>query len=96
MGFWTMYGAVVCGIVISVVLPIIRALLPKPPLALRGEDRWKRIRPYVATGCFAAIVALLIIAAVGDSLDTPAKALIAGYAWDSTLQKLSTGNASVA
>ena len=82
------------GIAISVILPLIRSLLPKPPPALRGKDKWLTIRPYVATGVFSLIVALLIVAAMGDLLNTWATALIAGYTWDSTLQKLTTGNAA--
>lgn len=86
------YLSVAGGIVISVLLPLIRALLPKPPKALAGGTWWPRIRPYVATGIFSLIVAMLIVAAMGKSLDSWSTALIAGYAWDSTLQKLTTGN----
>jgi len=83
------------GIVISVLLPLIRALLPKPPAPLTGGTTWERIRPYVATGVFSLVVAVLIVAAMGDRLDSWSTALIAGYAWDSTLQKLTTGNAAL-
>ena len=86
------YLSVAGGVVISVILPLIRALLPKPPQALAGGNWWERIRPYVGTGIFSLIVAILIVAAMGDQLDSWSKALIAGYAWDSTLQKLTTGN----
>ena len=89
------YLSVASGIVISVILPLIRAFLPKPPKALSGETKWERIRPYVATGFFSLIVAVLIVAVMGDRLDSWSTALIAGYTWDSTLQKLTTGNASV-
>ena len=90
----TIYLAVAAGVVISVVLPLIRALLPKPPAALRDKS-WKTMRPYVATGVFSLIVAVLIVAAIGDQLDSWAAGLFAGYAWDSTLQKFTTGNASI-
>ena len=89
------YLSVAGGIVISVLLPLIRALLPKPPIALASETKWKRIRPYVATGFFSLIVAVLIVAVMGDRLNSWSTALIAGYTWDSTLQKLTTGNVSV-
>ena len=89
------YLSVTSGIVISVLLPLIRALLPKPPAALARGTKWERIRPYVATGAFSLIVAVIIVAAMGDRLDSWSTALIAGYAWDSTLQKLTTGNAAV-
>ena len=77
---------------ISVLLPLIRALLPKPPQPLAGLPRWERTRPYVVTGIFSLVVALLVVAAMGSQLDTWSKALIAGYLWDSTLQKATTGN----
>ena len=89
------YLSVAGGIVISVLLPLIRALLPKPPKALASEMKWEKIRPYVATGFFSLIVAVLIVAAMGDRLDSWSTALIAGYSWDSTLQKFITGNVSV-
>lgn len=89
------YLAVTGGIVISVILPLIRALLPKPPAALAGGTKLERFRPYVATGIFSLVVAVLIVAAMGDRLDSWSTALIAGYTWDSTLQKLTTGNAAL-
>jgi hypothetical protein len=89
------YLCVMIGIVISVVLPLIRALLPNPPTALKGNRTWEAFRPYVATGIFSLIVALLIVASMGGQLDSWATALLAGYTWDSTLQKLMTGNASM-
>ncbi|MDH3416635.1 MAG: hypothetical protein OEM64_10035 [Gammaproteobacteria bacterium] len=92
----TIYLSVAGGIVISVVLPLIRSVLPKPPVTLSARATWPTIRPYVATGLFSLIVALLIVAAMGDQLDTWSTALIAGYTWDSTLQKLTTGNTSAA
>jgi hypothetical protein len=57
---------------------------------------WERVRPYVATGLFSLVVALLVAAVVGSQLDTWSKALIAGYLWDSTLQKATTGNIALA
>ena len=91
-----MYLWVAAGVVISVVLPLIRALLPKPPQPLRALPSWERARPYVMTGLFSLVVALLVVAAIGSQLDTWAKALIAGYLWDSTLQKATTGNIALA
>ena len=91
MWFW-----VTVGIVISVLLPLIRAMLPKPPAALRSDfGWWEAVRPYVATAIFSFIVAALIVAALGDKLNSWATALIAGYTWDSTLQKVMTGNAAL-
>ncbi len=89
------YLSVAGGVAISVILPVLRALLPRPPKTLAVVDRWERIRPYVATGLFSLIVAVLIVAAMGSRLDSWSTALIAGYTWDSTLQKLTTGNAAL-
>ena len=86
------YGAVVLGIIISVLLPLLRAFLPKPPKPLAAGLSWATIRPYIATALFAIITGILIVASVGEQLDTTAKALMAGYFWDSTLQKFTTGN----
>jgi hypothetical protein len=92
----TIYLSVAAGVAISVLLPLIRALLPKPPRPLRELPSWERIRPYVVTGIFSLVVALLVVAAMGSQLDTWSKALIAGYLWDSTLQKATTGNLALA
>lgn len=91
----TIYLSVVGGVLISVLLPLIRALLPKPPTTMRNGTKWQMIRPYVATGVFSLVVAVLIVAALGDRLNSWSAALIAGYTWDSTLQKLTTGNAAL-
>jgi len=73
------YLSVVAGIVISVLLPWVRAWLPKPPIALAGGRKWETIRPYVATGTFSLVVAVLVVAALGDRIDSWSTALIAGY-----------------
>jgi len=90
------YFSVALGVVISIVLPLIRPLLPKPP-KVTGQSKkeskwskaWKIIRPYAITGLFSLIVALLIVAFFGETIDTWQKGLLAGYTADSTLQKLS-------
>lgn len=92
----TMYGWCVLGIVISVILPILRQALPKPAamgaVAGAGGGRlaeiWHIAWPYLALGLFSALSALLVVAGAGDSLKDYRAALLAGYAWDSTLQKL--------
>ena len=88
---WGIYYTCVLGIVISVILPILRALLPKPPTerTKRGlSDMWEAARPYLVLGAFSLVGAVLIVAASGESLKDWRAALLAGYAWDSTLQKL--------
>ncbi|HEX9698857.1 MAG TPA: hypothetical protein VGD06_05295 [Acidobacteriota bacterium] len=79
------YLSVAMGIAISVVLPLIRAFLPKPPRTFRESATWATFRPHVATGVFSLVVAVLIVAFVGEQPDTFQKALIAGYTWDATV-----------
>ena len=51
-------------------------------------SKWEAAKPYVALGIGSMLTALLIMAFAGDSLNTWKAALLAGYAWDSTLQKI--------
>ena len=88
----SMYLTVAGGIVLSVVLPWVSLFVPKPPTASAQRRKWERIRPYLATGAFSLLTALLLMAAVGDQLGSWKAALFAGYTWDSTMQKLFTGN----
>ena len=88
---WAAYAVCAVGISISVVLPILRAMLPKPPKGTASESRdtlWEAAKPYIILGLFSLVGAILIVAASGDSLKDWRAALLAGYAWDSTLQKL--------
>jgi hypothetical protein len=89
------YLACVIGILISIVLPILRGLLPKPPPPPTAAAAptfltalWDLAKPYLVVGLFSLLTALLIIALAGDALIDQKTALLAGYAWDSTLQKL--------
>ncbi len=100
---WSIYGACVLGIVISVTLPIIWEAVyryfPKPPRAgTTGVGfapptvvaLWKIVTPYLLLGAASALTAILIVAFAGKTLTSPGAAVLAGYAWDSTLQKLRT------
>ena len=80
----------VAGIVISVVLPISSALLPKPIGRSLAAGLMPEIRPYLTTGVFALLAALVLMAAAGQGATdwTSGQALMVGYCWDSTLQKL--------
>lgn len=89
----------VVGIVVSVLLPIIWEAVSRyfprsqnaapamaaPPLVLAF---WRVMMPYLLLGVASSLTALLIVAALGDTLKDYRAALLAGYAWDSTLQKL--------
>jgi hypothetical protein len=89
----------VLGIVISVLLPIlwqaVYRYFPKPtgPIAALAVpvsliSFWRLATPYLVLGATSMLTAVLIIAFAGDSLTDYRAALLAGYAWDSTLQKL--------
>jgi hypothetical protein len=84
------YLIISLGIVISVLLPILRQYFPKPAgVEAAVESRlWSIAKPYVALGIGSLLTGLLIMAFAGDSLNTWKAALLAGYAWDSTLQKI--------
>jgi hypothetical protein len=98
MSFFQIYVTCALGIVISVLLPILRQSLPRPTTAVAPEsflgDLWKVARPYLALGLVSLLGAFLIVAFLGDSLMDWRAALVAGYAWDSTLQKIGTTPAS--
>jgi hypothetical protein len=90
---WKLLGFTALGVAISVVLPLIRAILPRPQQAFREwVDFWDKARPYVATALFSLLVAVLLMAYLGDTITSWKAALLAGYSCDSTLQKLATGN----
>lgn len=81
------------GVIISVILPIIRKMIPGQkggPAGVGGflTRFWPIAKPYVLLGVFSLLVSLLIVAFIGDTLTDWRVALIAGYAWDSTLQKI--------
>ena len=89
----------VAGIAISVLLPIIweavyryfpktqsaASAMAVPPIVIAF---WRVVTPYLLLGLASCLTALLIVAALGDTLKDYRAALLAGYAWDSTLQKL--------
>lgn len=91
----------IVGIALSIILPILRSMLPKPPKppvfdaqgnpigGAAASGAWSTIKPYVIVGLFSAATAILIVAFAGDNLKTWGSALLAGYAWDSTLQRIS-------
>lgn len=89
------YLGVITGVLLSVSLPILRGLLPKPPAlaAAAAGGVWAELRPYVVIAIFSVLTAILVMAFAGDAVDkwTWYQALLAGYAWDSTLQKASKG-----
>jgi hypothetical protein len=91
MTFVQIYLLTALGIAISVLLPIIRAALPKPPAGLNGfasPTVSDAMKGYLVLALFSLVGAVLVVAAAKDSLTDWRAAVLAGYAWDSTLQKL--------
>jgi len=95
MNFEYAYIFCVLGIVISVVLPILRKCIPTPKEpALRkvrlGSRFWIIEKPYFILAIFSLVAGLLTVASAGDSVKdwNWFNALLIGYAWDSTIQKI--------
>jgi hypothetical protein len=93
---FTAYWWCALGILLSIMLPILRVVIPKPKppsqtrgVAEQGSKLWEALRPYVVTAIFSLLTAILIVAFAAENLKTWNIAVLAGYAWDSTLQKLS-------
>lgn len=85
---FTIYLATVVGILISILLPILRSELPKPPdPKMTKSERWEQLKPYIFTAAFSMLSAILIVANFETKMEWN-EALIAGYAWDSTMQKM--------
>jgi hypothetical protein len=92
------YGFCILGIVISVLLPPLWAFVksrfqPPPPTGGKGfsavvADVWAITLPYLALGLASTLTSIILIAVAGDKITSAAGAVLAGYAWDSTLQKL--------
>lgn len=91
-GFET-YLFVALGVVLSILIPLLRPLIPISfgPRADPAEW-WPYARPFLIIGVFSLLVAVLIVAFSKETIDDKwGLAVLAGYAWDSTLQKLSKG-----
>jgi hypothetical protein len=86
---WKKYMFCVLGIVISVVLPILRRMLPKI-VEKSSVVFWGTAAPFLITGAFSLLAGVLVVAFAGDNVKTWTwqACVIAGYAWDSTLQKI--------
>ena len=89
-----LYAAI--GVAISIVLPALLAYVKgkfAPPAGAEAYgvgDIWPVIKPYLALGVLSIIIAVIVVAAV-DDIKTWKGAMLAGYAADSTLQKIKDG-----
>jgi hypothetical protein len=98
MPFWEAYLSCASGVILSVAIPILSKSVQQHfgaggPAEVGGAMRlmgliWRQTRRYRILAAFSLAVAALLVAFLGDSLVTWKGALIAGYLWDSTLQKI--------
>ena len=95
-GFWETYLICSLGVLISVLLPVLRQYLPEVSKE-KGETSglggplhtfWLVARPYFVMGIISLLIGLLVVAAMQETLTDWRAALLAGYAGDSTIQKL--------
>jgi len=90
MSFLQVYGVVAGGIGLSFILPVIRKALDAyfPKIANKSNSLPDVFRKFGLLAIFSLLTALLILAFIpGTSEMDWRAALLAGYAWDSTLQK---------
>lgn len=93
------YLAAACGVITSVLLPVmiqaVRKDFATAVPALKKQSRvmrivriaWPALRKYVTLLAFSLLTAFLIVAGLGETLTTWQSGFLAGYAWDSTVQK---------
>lgn len=89
----TIYFFCALGVGISVALPILRKYMPKNDEGAidgeKGSEKFMRIsRSYIALGGASLLISFIVFALLRDTLTDWAVALLAGYSWDSTLQKV--------
>jgi hypothetical protein len=87
------YVYVVGGILISVCVPLLRKAFPSTLVTGLAIPVAPPMKAYFAIGAFSLLTAVLIVAYGGSSTASWAwyTAVLAGYAWDSTLQKIVRG-----
>jgi hypothetical protein len=95
-----LFGWFEAGIMLSLFVPIAtRALKTFVQATTKKGARWQRFwafaKPYVGVAVASAVLAffLLVVYKAGDQqfIDNWAKAVLFGYAWDSTVQKIVNG-----
>jgi hypothetical protein len=89
---------VALGVATSVLIPVLASVIPRA--GERGQVGgwlrlvWRYAKPYLALGLFSVLVGLVVLAvfeAQNKPLDEWWQAFLAGYASDSTLQKVKDG-----
>jgi hypothetical protein len=89
------YGYCALGVFISVLLPILQQTLillkdfSNPFSSASSIQQAPRIIAItVITGIISLLVAILLVAFVGEQISDWKTAILFGYAWDSTLQRI--------
>jgi hypothetical protein len=90
---------IVAGIILSISVPVaVRTLKPKPELQGVRKSWFVRILlPYLQYAVASMVLGFLTLAVVkynGGHFGSWPEALMAGYLWDSTIQKLREGFAA--
>lgn len=95
-----LYFSVVGGVITSILLPIIirsvrtqfkeavPADIAESSLMRILRIAWPYLQKYLTLLAFSTLTALLIVAFMGDKLTGWGQAFVVGYAWDSTIQKI--------
>jgi len=85
------YLCCVLGIIFSVIIPIAVQALQEVKRAESTQGNfniiWEVAKPYLRIGIASIIIGVVIYIFLADTLKDPRIAFIAGYTWDSTLQK---------
>lgn len=95
-----LYAAAAAGVATSIVLPVlVRSVREEFSAAVpqaEGQSRlarifkaaWPMVRKYLSLLVFSLIMAAVIVAVGGQHMEGWHTAFLAGYAWDSTVQKI--------
>jgi len=97
---YQLYFSVAGGVITSVLLPVmirsVQTIFATAAPADIDESAWVRfvriawphIRKYFILLGFSLLTALVLVAFIGDKLSGWGQAFVVGYAWDSTIQKI--------
>ena len=87
---------IVVGVLLSVIVPVaVRTLRPKTEAeGLADNSFFNTLKPYLKYGFASVVVGFLTLVVVkytGGQFSSWPQALMAGYLWDSTIQKIKQG-----
>ena len=86
LSYWTEVKYASIGVGLSVLMPFLLAIVKKywPSTRDANWGFWKWMAPYLALAGFSIVVGILVAAAA--DFESKELALLAGFAWDKTLQ----------